>query len=85
MIFPRSAESLTVEDVILSASINDNEDCAKKVVCLVNTMDAAELSPRYCNDLSIIIWTKKSTIMKVRDVSVFKEDLNQSTNIYSFE
>ena len=37
---------MTVDEVILTASIDDSEDCAKKMVCLVNAMDASELTPR---------------------------------------
>ena len=47
ILLPRSAESVTVGEVILAASIDDSEDCAKKMVCLVNTMHASDLSPRY--------------------------------------
>ena len=44
--FSRSVDSMTVDEVILTASIDDSEDCAKKMVCLVNAMDASELTPR---------------------------------------
>ena len=51
----RSAESVTVDEVILSASIDDSEDCAKKMVCIVNAMDASELSPRYVQRILVVV------------------------------